>query len=69
MKRWIGNILAMVIALGVALVTIWASNRYLKSPQNSIDWAVLVFSGITTGIIAFFVTWGHFQSDPLPEQD
>jgi hypothetical protein len=27
---------------------------------------VLVFSGATTGTIAFFTTWGHFQTDPVP---
>jgi hypothetical protein len=68
-KRWIGNILATIVSILVGIVTIFASIRYLKSPQNSLDWGVLLCSGLTTGIIAFLVTWGHFQSDPIPEQD
>jgi hypothetical protein len=51
----------MGVALVVALVTIWASKHYLKDPEELLDWAALVFSGMTAGILAFFVTWGHFQ--------
>jgi hypothetical protein len=68
MKRWIGNILATLMAILVGLATIWASQRYLKVPQNSLDWLVVICSGLTTGVIAFVVTWGHFQSDPIPTE-
>jgi hypothetical protein len=68
-KRWIGNILAMAVALLVGVMTIFASMRYLKIPQIPLDWIVLVCSALTTAVIAFFVTWGHFQADPLPRDD
>ncbi len=66
MKRLLTNVFSLFIALVVGLITIWASKRYLKDPQIPLDWAVLIFSGVITAIIAFFVTWGHFQKDPTP---
>ena len=63
-KRTIGNTLATVAAVVVALATMYLSNTYLKQPQIALDWVTLVFSGLTTGLITFFVVWGHFQSDP-----
>ncbi len=41
------------------------SMKYLKVPQVTLDWAVLIFSGMVAGVIGFFVTWGHFQKDPV----
>ena len=67
-KRTIGNISASVMAVLVALATMYLSRRYLKQPQIPLDWAALVFSGLTTGLIAFFVVWGHFQDDPAPDK-
>ena len=79
MKRWIGNILASLIAVVVGGMTIMVSLRYLKEPEAGLwqtltdpshnggavrDWVVLVLSGLTTATIAFFVVWGHFQDDP-----
>jgi len=52
--------------LGGALA-IYVSYYHLKQPQNSLDWAALIISGLTVGIIAFFIVWGHFQKDPEPE--
>ena len=72
MKRLIGNVLATVAALLVAVLTIFASLRFLKEPQDIktwvglLDWAVLAFSGMTTGVITFITVWGHFQSEPVP---
>ena len=67
MKRWIANGLSSVVALVVGLATMFVSLRYLKEPEGGLDWAVLVLSGLTTGTIAFFMTWGHFQDEPGTE--
>jgi hypothetical protein len=67
MKRWIANTMSTVIALIVGVLTIFVSRRYLKEPDTFTDWAVLILSGLTTGTIAFFMTWGHFQEEPEPE--
>ncbi len=56
-----------MLAVLVGLFTIYLSYTKLKEPQIPLDWAALFFSGLTTAIIAFFVTWGHFQKDPVPE--
>src|SRR4051812_15795467 len=48
-------------------LAIYVSYAHLKQPQNSLDWAALIVSGLTVGIIAFFIVWGHFQDDPVPE--
>ena len=45
-------------------LAIYVSYAHLKQPQNSLDWAALILSGLTVGIIAFFIVWGHFQGDP-----
>ena len=62
-KRWVGNTVAGAVAVVVGLVTVWASKHYLKNPEEFLDRAALVASGLTTGILAFFVTWGHFQEE------
>jgi hypothetical protein len=62
-KRTVGNTLATLAAVLMALATMYLSNRYLKQPQIPLDWVTLVFSGLTTGLITFFIVWGHFQSD------
>ena len=67
MKRLVANVTSTAMALGVGCATIWVSMSYLKQPEDTIDWVVLILSGVTTGIIAFFMTWGHFQEDPKPE--
>jgi hypothetical protein len=54
----------LLAALFVALATIYLSYTRLKQPQIALDWAALIFSGLTTGIITFFIVWGHFQKDP-----
>ena len=66
MKRPVVNLFSSAVALAVGLLTIWVSVRYVKPPADSIDWLVLILSGLTTATIAFFMTWGHFQSDPAP---
>jgi hypothetical protein len=65
LKHLVGNILSTVIGVVVGLFTVWASWKYLKPPEGALDWAVLMVSGLTTGVIAFFVTWGHFQEEPV----
>jgi len=62
-KRTVGNTLATLAAILVGLATMYLSNHYLKQPQIFLDWVTLVFSGLTTGLITFFIVWGHFQSD------
>ena len=62
-KRTVGNTLATLAAVLTALAAMYLSNKYLKQPQIPLDWVTLVFSGLTTGLIAFFIVWGHFQSD------
>ncbi len=66
MKRLIGNIFATLIGLAAGYVTIYFSLRYLREPQSTFDWVTLIASGMITGVIGFFVTWGHFQEDPMP---
>lgn len=65
-NRRIGNAVAGAAGTAVALLTMYISWAYLRRPQSLLDYAALVFSGLTTGIIVFFVVWGHFQRDPEP---
>ena len=58
--------ISLLAATVVAAATMYLSVTQLKPPQVPLDWAALVFSGLTTGIITFFVVWGHFQKDPDP---
>ena len=67
-RRWVVNSVSTFLALVVGLFTVYLSYTKLKEPQIALDWAALVFSGLTTAIITFFVTWGHFQKDPAPEK-
>jgi hypothetical protein len=62
-KRPIATLFSAVFALLVCAGTMYLSYAKLKQPQILIDWLALVFCGLTTGIIAFFVVWGHFQKD------
>ncbi len=55
---------ALAIGTLVGAGTMYLSYTKLKQPQILIDWLALIFCGLTTGIIAFFVVWGHFQKDP-----
>jgi hypothetical protein len=66
MRRWIGNSVASAAGLVVGLGTMWVSKMYLRDPEGWLDWTVLVLTGITAGVLAFFVTWGHFQEEPKP---
>ncbi len=59
---------AAVAGLIVAAATMYVSYTSLKVPQIALDWAALIFSGLTTGLITFFIVWGHFQKDPEPEK-
>ena len=59
-----GTIVGTVAAVLVGAATIYLSYTKLKVPQIPLDWAALIFSGLTTAIITFFVVWGHFQKDP-----
>ena len=61
-----GVVLGLIAALIVAMATVYLSYTRLKVPQIPLDWAALVFSGLTTGIITFFLVWGHFQKDATP---
>jgi hypothetical protein len=67
MKRLIGNVLATLAAAAVGALTLWASVRYLKEPDGTADWIVLLLSGATTGTLTFFLVWGHFQDEPVVE--
>jgi hypothetical protein len=67
-KRWTGHILGGIAGLAVAAATMYLSHTKLKPPQIDLDWAALILSGLTTGIFAFFIVWGHFQKDPQPGQ-
>jgi hypothetical protein len=62
-----GVIVGGVAGLIVAAATVYVSYTMLKVPQVGLDWAALVFAGLTTGLIAFFIVWGHFQKDPTPD--
>lgn len=64
----LGLIAGAIAGALMASATMYLSYTKLKQPQNSLDWAALILSGLTTGIIAFVVTWGHFQEDPKPTQ-
>lgn len=67
-KGWTGYAVGIIAGLVVALGTIYISYTKLKVPQIPLDWAALIFSGLTTGIITFFIVWGHFQKDPHPDK-
>ena len=68
-KSTFGNLFSSLLAVVVALVTVYVSYTKLKEPQNWLDWMALVFTGLTAGVIAFFLSWGHFQKDPVPRAD
>lgn len=65
-RRHLGTLFSLAIAVFVGALTIYISYTKLKEPQIFLDWAALVFSGLTTAVIAFFISWGHFQTDPVP---
>jgi hypothetical protein len=67
-RRSIANTFALATAAGVGLLTMYVSYTRLKIPQIPLDWAALLLSGLTTAILAFFIVWGHFQTDPLPSR-
>ena len=62
-KGSLGTIFGLVVGAVAAVVTMFLSYRYLKVPQIPLDWVALAFSGLTTGLLTFFIVWGHFQSD------
>ncbi len=62
-KPQIGTVVALAIALVVCAGTMYMTVTQLKPPDILLDWLALIFSGLTTGIISFFVVWGHFQND------
>ena len=66
-RRQRGVIPGLAAGALAGALAIYVSYAHLKQPQNSLDWAALIVSGLTVGIIAFFIIWGHFQSDPEPE--
>ena len=63
--RFVGNLFATFMAVLTGVAVMYISVKYLREPQIPLDWAVMVFSGIITGIFMFFIIWGHFQS-PKP---
>jgi drug/metabolite transporter (DMT)-like permease len=65
----LGNILAVCAGVLAAVGTMLLSYYKLKVPQISLDWLALIFSGLTAGLIAFFIVWGHFQKEPGAEQN
>ena len=65
-KGSLGTIAGLLVAFVVAVATVFLSYYRLKVPQIPLDWVALVFSGLTTGCLAFFIVWGHFQKDPEP---
>ena len=68
MSRMVGNIVSTVIAVVVGAVTMWGSYHFLKLPEDGIDWMILLLAGLTTGTVAFFISWGHFQGEPQAER-
>jgi hypothetical protein len=64
-----GVIPGLIAGLLTAAGTMYLSYKHLKQPQIPLDWAALILSGLTTGIILFFIIWGHFQKEPVPQQD
>ena len=65
-KSTFANIFSLAFALVAALGSVYISYTKLKEPQILLDWLALIFSGLTVGVIAFFLCWGHFQEDPAP---
>ena len=61
-------IFAIVAGLIVAVATMYVSYTGLKVPQIPLDWSALLFSGLISGLITFFIVWGHFQKDPQPDE-
>jgi hypothetical protein len=60
-KRLFGNVLATVLATLAGVAVMYFSVRFLRRPESLLDWAVMVFAGLVSGIFAFFIIWGHFQ--------
>ena len=65
-KGSLGTIAGLAVGAAVAVATMFLSYYKLKVPQIPLDWVALIFSGLTTGLLAFFIVWGHFQKDPEP---
>jgi len=65
-KSTFATVFSTGLAIVVGLGTVYISYTKLKEPQIMLDWIALVFTGLTSGVIAFFLTWGHFQKDPVP---
>jgi hypothetical protein len=65
-KRLFGNILASVLAILAGLAVMFISVRFLRHPESLLDWAVMVFAGLVSGIFVFFVIWGHFKPHGKP---
>ena len=65
-KGTFGTLFSSLLAVVVALGTVYVSYTKLKEPQNWLDWMALVFTGLTAGVIAYFLSWGHFQKEPAP---
>jgi len=64
-RRAISNIFATLAALAVGSAA-YVVSYHMREPQIWLDHAALVFAGLITGLIAFFITWGHFQKEPQP---
>jgi hypothetical protein len=61
-----GTALAALSALAAAAGTFYISVWHLSRPDTLLGWLVQGSSGITVGVIVFFVVWGHFHD---PEAD
>jgi len=62
-RRATANTLATLAALTVGAAA-YAVSYKMREPQIWLDYAALIFAGLITSLIAFFITWGHFQKEP-----
>ena len=55
------NIVSSAVGVVVGGAAFVAYYKYLSTPESITDWVVDLSAGLTTGIIFFFLAWGHFQ--------
>jgi hypothetical protein len=62
-KQMIAIIVSGVLGLFMGCLGFYITVRWLTAPETLLEWTVQICSGLTVGIVVFFLSWGHFQ-DP-----
>ncbi len=63
-KQLIGNIISVGLGLFMGSTAFYVAWNWLARPETPLEWIVQICSGLTVGIVVFFMSWGHFQDPP-----